>query len=225
MSNPGPIHLLPVPKSRIIITGKGEITVQNTCAENLRKLRTEKGLSQTQLGKQMFVNHSTIARWENGTRLPDAAMILRLAKCLGVDANTLFQLVARSEESPDIIMVDDSKVILTEGLAVLGEVLPNASITGFIWPMEAVEYARANRVALAFLDIELGTASGLDLCSTLLEINPYTNIVFLTAYADYSLDAWKSGACGFLLKPRTTEGIQEQLKRLRYPFSMGGAEE
>ena len=194
-------------------------------AETLRKLRGERGLSQTQLGKEMYVNHSTIARWENGTRLPDAAMILRLAKCLGVDANMLFQLAAQSEESPNVIMVDDSKVILTEGLAILGEVMPNASIAGFIWPMEAIEYAKTNRIALAVLDIELGTASGLDLCGTLLNINPYTNIVFLTAYPDYSLDAWKTEACGFLLKPLTTEGLKEQLKKLRYPFSMGGTEE
>lgn len=74
------------------------------------------------------------------------------------------------------------------------------------------------------MDIELGTASGLDLCRTLLEINPHTNVVFLTAYADYSLDAWATGACGFLMKPLTLEGVREQLKRLRYPLSSGGAD-
>jgi DNA-binding LytR/AlgR family response regulator len=173
----------------------------------------------------MFVNHSTIARWESGSRLPDAAMTLRLAKCLGVDPNTLFQLTAQSDESPNVIMVDDSKVILTQGLTVLEETMPNAAITGFIWPLEAIEYAKMNRIALAFLDIELGTASGLDLCRTLLEINPRTNIVFLTAYADYSLDAWKTEASGFLLKPLTPEGVKEQLQKLRYPFSTGGADE
>lgn len=194
-------------------------------AETLRKLREEKGLSQKQLGKQMFVNHSTIARWENASRLPDAAMILRLAKCLGADAGTLFQLAARSEESPNVIMVDDSRVILTEGLAVLEEAMPNATITGFIWPLEALEYAKMNQIALAVLDIELGTASGLDLCRELLKINPRTNVVFLTAYADYSLDAWKTKASGFLLKPLTLEDVKEQLKMLSYPFSMGGADE
>ena len=40
--------------------------------------------------------------------------------------------------------------------------MPNATITGFIWPLEAIEYAKINRIALAILDIELGTASGLD---------------------------------------------------------------
>ncbi|MBQ6349113.1 MAG: response regulator [Clostridia bacterium] len=194
-------------------------------AQTLRKLRTERGLSQKQLGKQLFVYHSTIARWESGIRLPDAAMIPRLAKCLGVDANTLFHLAADSDEIPNVIMVDDSEVILYHGLTVLGKVMPNAAVTGFTRPVEAIEYAKMNRVALAMLDIELGTASGLDLCRTLLEINPCTNIVFLTAYADYSLDAWKTEASGFMLKPLTAEGVREQLKKLRYPFSTGGADE
>ena len=198
-------------------------SVNNLFAETLRKVREEKGISQRKLGKQMFVNHSTIARWESGTRLPDITMIPRLASCLGVDANMLFQLAAQSEESPNVIMVDDNSVILTDSLNVLSEVMPNATITGFIWPLEAIEYARMNRVALAVLDIELGTASGLDLCRTLLEINPRTNIVFLTAYADYSIEAWKTLASGFLLKPLTAEDVREQLKRLRYPFSTGGA--
>ena len=194
-------------------------------AETLRKLRMEKGLSQSQLGKLLFVNHSTVARWESGSRLPDAAMIPRLAACLGVDANTLFNIAAKSDEAPNIILVDDSRVILTEGLSVLEEVMPNATVTGFIWPQEAIDYAKTNRVALAILDIELGSASGLDLCRTLLEINPRTNIVFLTAYADYSLDAWGTEACGFMLKPLTADSIRKQLKKLRYPLAAGGLNE
>ena len=150
-------------------------------AENLRKLREERGLSQKQLGIQMFVNHSTIARWENGTRLPDAAMILRLARCLGVDVNTLLMMVAQSDEAPNVIMVDDSKLILTGSLPVLEAVMPHAAVMGFIKASEAIEYAKANSVALAFLDIELRNSSGLDLCRTLLEINPQTNVVYLTA--------------------------------------------
>ena len=194
-------------------------------AENLRKLRTERGLTQKQLGDQLFVYNSTIARWESGTRLPDSVMIPRLAKCLGVDANTLFRLVADSDEIPNVIMVDDNEVILSHGLTVLGKVIPNAAITGFTMPVEAIEYTRVNRVALAVLDIELDTGSGLELCRRLLEINPCTNVVFLTAYADYSLDAWETEASGFMLKPLTPEGVKAQLKKLRYPFWTGGTDE
>ena len=191
-------------------------------AETLKKLRKERGLSQTQFGKKMFVNNSTVARWENGSRLPDAAMIARLSKALDVDVSTLLSAAVESDESPNIVIVDDSKVILSDGLSVLEDVMPDATITGFIWPQEAIEYAKMNRISLAILDIELGTASGLDLCKTLLEINPRTNIVFLTAYPDYSLDAWDTEASGFMVKPLTPEGIRAQLRKLRYPFPTGG---
>ena len=188
-------------------------------AQTLKKLRTERGLSQTQLGNQIFVNHSTIARWENGSRLPDAAMITRLSNVLEVDVGTLLSAAVGSDETPNVIMVDDSKVILTDSLAVLEDVMPNAMITGFIRPKEAIEYAKMNPVALAILDIELGTGNGLDLCRTLLEINPRANVVYLTAYPDYALDAWDTDASGFMVKPLTPEGIRAQLKKLRYPIN------
>ena len=194
-------------------------------AETLKKLRAERGLSQRELAKRMYVTRSAVARWENGSRFPDAAMISRIAQCFGVDVRTLLAAAADSVESPHVIMVDDRKIILTGSLPVLEEVMPNATIVGFTRPAEAVEYARDNQVALAFLDIELGKTSGLDLCRTLLDVNPRMNVVFLTAYAEYSLDAWRTGASGFMVKPITPEGIREQLANLRYPFSLEGGDE
>ena len=193
-------------------------------ADTLKRLRQEKGLSQIQLGSKMFVSNSTIAHWEKGDRLPDATMITRLARVLGTDMSTLLSSAAESDESPIIILVDDNKAILSDSLRVCEEVLPNATITGFTRPQEAVEYARANRVCIAILDIELGIASGLDLCDTLLDINPCTNVIYLTAYPDYSLDAWNTGACGFIVKPLSPENLRRQLGKLRYPFSTGGPE-
>ena len=193
-------------------------------AETLKKLRKEKGITQEQLGKQMFVNHSTIARWESGTRLPDAEMVFRIADVLGADIHTLMTAALQSDEAPNVIIVDDNKILIADSLPVLEEVMPNTTITGFIWPQEAIDYAKTNRVALAILDIELGTASGLDLSRTLQEINPHTNIVFLTAYPEYSLDAWETGASGFMVKPLTPQRVREQLKKLRYPFQAGGTE-
>lgn len=170
----------------------------------------------------MYVTRSTIVRWETGYRLPDAAMISRLSEVLGVDINILLSAAAQSDECPNVIMVDDRKLILTGGLPILEEVMPNAIVTGFTDTRDAVEYAKANRVALAFLDIELRNMSGLELCRELLRINPRTNVVYLTAYSDYALDAWSTGASGFMLKPITPEGVREQLKNLRYPFWTGG---
>lgn len=192
-------------------------------AETLRNLRTEKGLSQRDLAEQMYVTRSTIARWENGSRLPDAVMLSRLSACLDIDITTLLSTAIESDESPNVIMVDDRRIILAGGLPVLESVMPHATVTGFTRPSEAIEYARANRVALAFLDIEMGKTSGLELCHTLLQINPRTNVVYLTAFGDYAIDAWDTGASGFMLKPITPEGVQTQLKKLRYPFPLRGS--
>ena len=191
-------------------------------ADTLKSLRQEKSLSQHDLARRLIVTRSTVTRWESGLRLPDATMIARIADVLGADVNKLLTAMAQSDEAPNIIMVDDSRVLLSEGLSVLEEVMPNATITGFIWPQEAIEYAKTNRLALAVLDIELGAASGLDLCGKLLEINPRTNVVFLTAYPDYSLDAWNTEACGFLVKPLTPQSVRSILGKLRYPFLGGG---
>ncbi|MBQ1475158.1 MAG: response regulator [Ruminococcus sp.] len=191
-------------------------------SDTLRKLRTETGLSQQALADKMYVTRSTVVRWETGSRLPDAAMIARLSEVLDVDVNMLLSAAAQSDECPNVIMVDDRKLILTGGLPILEEVMPHATVMGFTQASEAVEYAKANRVALAFLDIELRNTSGLELCRTLLGINPRTNIVFLTAYSEYALDAWSTGASGFMLKPITPDGVREQLQNLRYPFWTGG---
>lgn len=191
-------------------------------SDTLKKLRTEKGISQQALAEKMYVTRSTVARWESGSRLPDAVMISRISEALGADVNMLLLAAAQSDECPNIIMVDDRKIILNGGLPILEEVMPNATVTGFTDTSEAIEYAKANRVALAFLDIELRNKSGLDLCRDLLEINPHTNVVFLTAYSEYAFDAWSTGASGFMLKPITPQGVRAQLQNLRYPFWTGG---
>jgi transcriptional regulator with XRE-family HTH domain len=201
------------------------ISIMNTLfADTLKKLRREKGLSQNELADQMFVSKAAVSRWENGNRLPDAAMINRLSKILGVDIRILFSTAIESDEYPNIIMVDDNKDILSDSLSILEEVIPNSMITGFNWPQEAIEYAKTNRIDLAILDIELGTASGFDLCQKLLEINPCTRVIFLTAYPDYALGAWETEACGFLVKPLTPESVRMQLKKLHNPLFMGGAD-
>ena len=186
-------------------------------SDTLKKLRNKKGLSQQELADKLFVTRSTVSRWESGNRLPDAVMILRLAIVLGVDGSILFAAVEQSDDCPNVIMVDDNKIILNGGLPILQEVMPNASVTAFTKPKDAIEFVKSNRVVLAFLDIEMGTVSGLDVCREMLKVNPRLNVVYLTAYRDYSFDAWSTGACGFMIKPLTVEGVMEQLSRLRYP--------
>ena len=193
-------------------------------ADNLKRLREKKGLSSSDLAAQMYVSRSTVSRWENGSRLPDAAMLSRLSEILGVDVDTLLAAAAQSDERPNVIIVDDVKPIVNGGVSVLEEVMPTATVTGFTKASDAIEYAKENRVAFAVLDIELGGVSGLELCRELLEINPRTNVVYLTAFREYSFDAWETGACGFMTKPLTPDAIRKQLTKLRYPFWVKGAD-
>ena len=146
-------------------------------ADTMKKLREEKGLSQNEIAKRMYVTRSTVSRWESGLRLPDATMIARLSEVLGVNVNFLLNAAAQSDENLIVIMVDDNKVVLNGGMPIIEEVIPNAAVTGFTKPSEAVTYAKANRVTLAFLDIEMADISGLDVYRDLLKINPRTNVV------------------------------------------------
>lgn len=190
-------------------------------AENLKKFRIAKGLSQKELAEKIFVTRSAVARWEKGTRLPDAFMLFRLAKFFNTDLNSLIYANFAENSPPNVIMVDDRKIFLDGALPILEKVLPDANIFGFTRPSEALEYAKNNFISLAFLDIEMGKTNGLDLCKNFLEINPRTNVIFLTNYAEYSFDAWSTGASGFTLKPITAENVRELLKNLRYPFDFG----
>ena len=191
-----------------------------TFANSLKSLRTAKGFSQQQLANKLFVDRSTIARWELGDRVPDLVIVPRLAECLGVDAAMLLSAVqTQTGEAPCIVVVDDERIALAGAIAVLETALPQAAITGFDRPTDALAFAQAHPIAIAFLDIEMRHTSGFDLCRKLLKVYPQTNIVFLTAYREYSFDAWETGACGFMLKPITTDRLLAQLDRLRHPVT------
>lgn len=181
----------------------------------LKKKRYEMGISQETLAKKLFVTKAAVSNWENGNRIPNTDMVIKIAKCLDIDISVL---MSDGNETPNVIIVDDDMIILKGSIPIIKSVIPNASVIGFTHPSKAIEYAKNNKVALAFLDIELGNTSGLGLCSTLLEINPRTNVVFVTAYSNYSLDAWGTRAVGFILKPITAESVSEMVKRLRYPL-------
>lgn len=185
--------------------------------DTLCRLRTERGLSQQQLANRLHVTRSAIANWEAGHRLPDVATIFKIAESLNVDLAMLLAAADDSQESANILLLDDSPIALEGGIPILQEAFPNANVIGVSSPTEAVDYFENNPVALAFLDINLGKTSGLDLCQKLLHIRPNSNVVYLTAYPEYSLDAWHTDAIGFMLKPLEVEEIRRLIPKLKHP--------
>ena len=184
----------------------------------IKQLRNEKGLSTRQLADLMYVSQPTITRWETGERVPDLPMISALAKALEVGVGDLINVTPEKKPLPaSIAVVDDEKIVLKGELAILKKIFPKARIAGFSRASEAIEYIKTELVQLVFLDIEMGKANGLDLCRRILELSPETDVVFLTAYRDYSLDAWSTGACGFMVKPLSVDDVARQLELMRYP--------
>ena len=184
----------------------------------IKQLRNEKGLSTRQLADLMYVSQPTITRWETGERVPDLPMISALAKALEVGVGDLINVTPEKKPLPaSIAVVDDEKIVLKGELAILKKIFPKARIAGFSRASEAIEYIKTELVQLVFLDIEMGKTNGLDLCRRILELSPETDVVFLTAYRDYSLDAWSTGACGFMVKPLSVDDVARQLELMRYP--------
>ena len=200
-------------------SGKGgtAMVVSDSFGKWLRERRTELGMTQQQLAGKMFVSIALVSYWENGHRTPDVAMLSRLAACLEVPDAELLAAMQENDAPPTVILVDDEKIILNGGLATLHEALPDAQIAGFLTAAETLRFARENQVDVAFLDIELRSGSGLTLAKKLREINPKVNIIFLTSYREYALDAWELDSSGYLLKPLTVEHVLHEMSVLRFP--------
>ena len=73
--------------------------------EKLRKLRTERGLSQRELADGVFVSRSAVAKWENGLGLPSEASREALAVFFGVPVAEL-----RTEEPEAVILEKNRKL-------------------------------------------------------------------------------------------------------------------
>ena len=64
----------------------------------LRKLRTEKGLTQEQLAEKLNVSGRTVSRWENGNNMPDLSIIVELADFYDIDICELLNGERKSEK-------------------------------------------------------------------------------------------------------------------------------
>ena len=52
--------------------------------QQLRRLRTERHLTQEKLAEILHVGHQTISKWETGQLIPDVAMLISLSTFFGV---------------------------------------------------------------------------------------------------------------------------------------------
>lgn len=70
------------------------------------------------------------------------------------------------------------------------------------------------KIDLIFLDIEMPGKNGLELGEQVLEINPNIEIVFVTAYDQYAVQAFELHALDYVLKPVQVDRLKKTLARL-----------
>lgn len=110
-----------------------------------------------------------------------------------------------------ILITDDERFQLDELAGILRRICPEAEIYPFTWPDDALEAARRHPMDIAFLDIQTGGMSGLQLAVELKKVKPDTQIIFVTGYSQYAVDAFSIHATGYLLKPVTEEAVSREL--------------
>lgn len=119
-----------------------------------------------------------------------------------------------------ILAVDDELLALEMLVDSIRQVMPHAEICPFIKYSEALAFVKKTHCDIAFLDIEIRGKNGISLAKELKDINPQMNIVFVTGYAEYALDAFSVAASGYVLKPVTAAAVQAELEHLRYAVDL-----
>lgn len=109
------------------------------------------------------------------------------------------------------IAVDDEPFVLKDIIETIREAEPSCNLAGFTLPSLAIEHVKKEVVDVAFLDIELGSTSGIELAKQLKDIQPGIHIIFLTSYEKYALAALKIHANGYLMKPASVEDVSREL--------------
>ncbi|MFX5393192.1 response regulator, partial [Acinetobacter baumannii] len=68
---------------------------------------------------------------------------------------------------------------------------------------------------VAFLDIRMPGLTGLEVAAAATAESPHTQVVFVTAYDQYAIDAFERGAIDYLLKPIAPQRLEATVQRLQ----------
>ena len=116
----------------------------------------------------------------------------------------------------NILLVDDEQLQLIRLEKACKKVLPHANYFCYTNPKLAYEENINNHIDIAFLDIEMPLINGFQLARKLKKINPTINLIFVTAYNNYALDAFNLHASGYVLKPVNENKIKIEIEGLRF---------
>lgn len=58
--------------------------------KELRHIRTDRGLNQTELAQMLGVTQSSVAQWESGSVMPQGVLLPKIADALGCTIDALY---------------------------------------------------------------------------------------------------------------------------------------
>jgi len=123
------------------------------------------------------------------------------------------------------VVAEDESLLRDELVARLREAWPGLAIVAVCEDGgSALDAIATHRPDVAFLDIRMPGLSGLEVASNMLDAGLRTEIVFVTAYDQYALDAFDRGAVDYLLKPVTRERLNATVARVRERLARGGTD-
>ena len=98
------------------------------------------------------------------------------------------------------IVIDDEQSNIDNLIALLNKYCPRVNILGAATDiLEAEQLINTHKPDILFLDIQMGEQTSFDLLSSLAEKN--FEVVFITAFDKYGIEAIKFAALDYLLKP------------------------
>ncbi len=124
-----------------------------------------------------------------------------------------------------IYAIDDEKNALEYIIRKIKSAAPDAEVYGFDNAQKAIDSAKELKFDVAFMDIQMPEIDGITLAKKIKKINPKSNMIFVTGYSEYTMDAFSVDASGYLLKPATKDQVRHALENLRYPLQVPGGPE
>lgn len=118
-----------------------------------------------------------------------------------------------------ILVVDDERPARERMVETLGRICSECKVVAFDNAQDALNYEGKSDIEIAFLDIELGNYSGIELAIELKKYSPRCNIIFVTSFSEYGTESFKARPSGYVTKPYTDEEIKRELDNLRYQIS------
>ncbi len=120
------------------------------------------------------------------------------------------------------VIAEDEELLRTALSSLLKETWPQMEIVAECEDgASALESIAELQPDVAFLDIRMPGLTGIEVARAMAEASPRTQVVFVTAYDQYAIDAFEQGAIDYLLKPITRERLLATVQRIQARVAAG----